>query len=188
MSLSKLKPVKPSTVFSIDASTHSFAYCFSKKSVPIEWGIVKYKGKDRFDRALDSFYKVEALMERIGKVDVCVQEQAVGSLNQRTGLVLAQAYGVTMPSLLKRAGTYVMVTPNEWQASLGIKSKSPAAIKKEFPDATKSFISEEARRERKRRNVAFAKDHFGIDLPYEANDVCDAIGINYWYCKTEGIS
>lgn len=187
MSLAKLKKKLPSTVIGVDASTQSFAYCLGKDGIPVEWGIVKYSGKDRFVRALDSFYKVEALMQRIGPVDVIVQEQAVGSVNQRTGLVLAQAYGVTMPSLLNHTQEYVMVTPNEWQANLGVKAKSLPAIKKEFPGQSKSFYSEQSRRERKQRNLDFVKDRFGIELPYEANDTGDAIGIFYSYCKDAGI-
>lgn len=176
MSLKSLATAKPTRVMGIDASSQSFAYSVFEDKKPVEWGIVKYVGKDRFIRAVDSYYKVKALMERID-VDYILQEQAVGSVNQKTGLILAQAYGVTMPILIENCKEYEMISPNEWQALLGKKILTPTQIKKEFPDQKPHFYTEKARELRKMRNLDWVRDNLGIDLPYEANDIGDALCI-----------
>jgi Holliday junction resolvasome RuvABC endonuclease subunit len=163
-------------VMGIDASSQSFAYSVFQDKVPVEWGILKYTGKDRFERAVDSYYKVKALMERLD-VEYILQEQAVGSVNQQTGLILAQAYGVTMPILIENSHQYDMVSPNEWQALLNRKIMTPTQIKKAFPDEKPHFYTEKARHLRKQRNLDWVNDNLGISLPYEANDVGDALCI-----------
>jgi Holliday junction resolvasome RuvABC endonuclease subunit len=176
MSLKALTKPGFTRVMGIDASSQSFAYAVFDNQKPEEWGIVKYAGKDRYLRAVDSYYKVKSLMDRID-VEYILQEQAVGSVNQKTGLILAQAYGVTMPILIENSEQYDMVSPNEWQALLGKKILTPTQIKKEFPNESASFYTNKARELRKMRNLDWVRENLGIDLPYEANDVGDALCI-----------
>lgn len=176
MSLKKLARTEPTRVMGVDASSQSFAYAIFEDKKPVEWGIVKYTGKDRFQRAVDSYYKVKALMERVD-VEYILQEQAVGSVNQKTGLILAQAYGVTLPILIENSKEYEMVNPNEWQALLGKKIMTPTQIKKEWPGEKPHFYTEKGRELRKLRNLEWVKENLGIDLSYEANDVGDALCI-----------
>lgn len=180
MGLAKLKKPVPRSFLGIDGSSKLMGFGLIVDGKPVKWGVINYAGKDRFERLVDSVVKVEALMKMIGPVDVVVQEQAVGSLNQKTGLYLAQAYGATMKTFIENSNEYIMVNPNEWQAALGVKAKTPAAIKKEMPGKTASFYSEEARRERKRRNIQWVEDTYGIKLPYEFNDAADGIGLSWW--------
>lgn len=182
MGLEKIQS-KETTVLGIDASTKSFAYCLIKGEAPVEWGIINYKGKDRFQRALDSANKVDAFVSKFGRIDKVVQEQAVGSVNQQTGLFLAQAYGVTMPSLLRVTNDYSMVGPNEWQAALGVKIMTPTQIKAQWPDHTKSWYSEKTRELKKQRTIDWVKGRWGIELTYDMNDISDAIGICSWAAK-----
>jgi Holliday junction resolvasome RuvABC endonuclease subunit len=176
MSLKSLNRPALTRVMGIDASSQSFAYSVFEDQNPVEWGIVKYTGKDRFQRAVDSYYKVKQLMERLD-VDYILQEQAVGSVNQKTGLILAQAYGVTMPLLIENSKQYDMISPNEWQALLGQKILTPTQIKKQWPGEKPHFYTEKARELRKQRNLDWVRENLGIDLPYEANDVGDALCI-----------
>lgn len=177
MGLDLIKKHPEPSYMGIDASTWSFAYCLIKESRPVEWGIVKYKGKDRYKRILDSENKVSEFIKRIGRVDVIMQEQAVGSVNQKTGLFLAQAYGATMPDLLRITDKYEMVQSNVWEAALNRKILTPTQIKAKWPGESKSWYTEKARQLRKQRTLDWVKDRWGIDLPYDANDVSDAIAI-----------
>lgn len=176
MSLKKLVAPAPTRVMGVDASSQSFAYAVFDSKVPVEWGIVRYTGKDRFIRAVDSYYKVKALMARLD-VEYILQEQAVGSVNQKTGLILAQAYGVTLPLMIENSNKYEMINPNEWQALLGKKILTPSQIKVKFPGEKPHFYTEKGRELRKLRNLEWVKENLGIDLPYEANDVGDALCI-----------
>lgn len=177
MGLDQLVKHPEPSYMGIDASTWSFAYCLIKEKRPVEWGIVNYRGKDRYQRILDSDQKIEAFVKRLGHVDVIMQEQAVGSVNQKTGLILAQAYGATMPALLKIADKYEMVQSNVWEASLQRKILTPSQIKAKWPGEKKAWYTEKARQLRKERTLGWVKDRWGIDLPYEANDIGDAIAI-----------
>lgn len=177
MGLGNIKRHPGPSCMGIDASTWSFAYCLIKEKRPVEWGIVKYKGKDRYQRIEDSERKIREFVKRIGYVDVVMQEQAVGSVNQKTGLFLAQAYGATMPDVLRIAGKYEMVNSNVWEAALKRKVLTPTQIKNQWPGETKAWYTEKGRQLRKQRTLDWVRDRWGIDLPYEHNDVSDAIAI-----------
>lgn len=173
----KFPPVR--RILSIDASTHSLAFCVFHHGSPVRWGIIPFKGKDNIDRIVDAHKKIRAFAKTIS-VDKIFIEGAVlaGTPNVQVTIKLSMIYGCIIGCLGGVAPVQIML-PNEWMNwifNVPLTKKQKELIMA-GQNKTKSAWTNHWRSLRKQKTIDYIKIRYGIVIKHEDNDVSDAIGL-----------
>jgi Holliday junction resolvasome RuvABC endonuclease subunit len=171
-------------VMGVDCSTMSFAFSIYDDKKLVQWGEIKFVGKNVFERLADGQDKVRALRDVL-QVDKVAIESAVYVQNKKTVILLAYAFGAIISALVQSGAEVIEVSPMVWQNAIGNKVLTKAeksAIVEANPDKSKSWYTAANRDFRKARTARWVKDTLGPDI--DNDNVTDAIALG-WVAATK---
>lgn len=180
--LTEASPIN--TVMGIDCSSKTFAFSVFEQGNLVMWGEIDFYGSNLYERMGSGQRRIAAFAQRL-KVDKVVYESAVQVQNRKTVIDLAYSYGAAISPFIKPGVAVDTVSPMTWQNAIGNKSFSAsekAAVKKEYPDKSDTWIKNKIREMRKQRTIDWVKKEFGIEV--ESDNVSDAIALG-WYAAVK---
>lgn len=183
-SLTGASPVN--TVMGIDCSSKSFAFAVFEQQTLTMWGEIDFYGANLYERMGSGQRRIAAFSDRV-RVDKVAFEAAIQVQNKKTVIDLAYSYGAAISPFIRPGVEVVTVSPLSWQNAIGNKpftAAEKAAVKKQNPDRSDSWIKNQIREMRKQRTIDWVKKEFGIDV--ESNNVSDAIGLAAYACDYVG--
>ena len=164
----------------------SFAFSIFDDGKLVQWGEIKFSGKNVFERLADGQDKIRALRDKL-QVDVVAIESAVYVQNKKTVILLAYAYGAIISALVQSGARVVEVAPMTWQNAIGNKvltKVEKSAIVEANPGQTKSWYSNANRLFRKARTAKWVEETFGLKI--DNDNVTDAIALG-WVAQEKGL-
>lgn len=173
--MTSLRARKYATVMGLDISTKSCAYCVFDDQGPIMYGEIHFDGSNVFDRLADANKKMQ---ESGISADLYVVEGAVYVQNKKTVILLAQAIGAVMSSLMRSGGDAAEVSPIFWQNAIGNKALTKTekqAIMDANPGKSKVWYTAANREFRKKRTMKWVEDNYGIKC--DSDNLSDAIAL-----------
>lgn len=166
-------------VMGADCSTQSFAFSIFDDGELVQWGEIKFVGKNVFERLADGQDKVRALRDVL-QVDKVVIEGAVYVQNKKTVILLAYAFGAIISALVQSGAEVVEMSPMTWQSRIGNKvltKAEKAAIVEANPGKSKTWYTAANRDFRKNRTREWVKKTLGPDI--DNDNVTDAIALGW---------
>jgi Holliday junction resolvasome RuvABC endonuclease subunit len=166
------------TVLGIDASTNSLAFCLYGADGPIKWGEIKFSGRTTWERLADGQSKMDEVRDL--SPDLIVFESAVFVQNKKTVVLLAYSFGALVAAIMGDGKSVEEIPPVTWQHAINNKpftKDEKAAVAKENPGKSASWLSNKIREMRKQRTMDWVENNYGIKA--ENDNISDAIAIAY---------
>jgi Holliday junction resolvasome RuvABC endonuclease subunit len=166
-------------VMGADCSTQSFAFSIFDDGELVQWGEIKFVGKNVFERLADGQDKVRALRDVL-QVDKVVIEGAIYVQNKKTVILLAYAFGAIISALVQSGAEVVEMSPMTWQSRIGNKvltKAEKAAIMADNPGKSATWYTAANRNFRKNRTREWVRDNLGPDI--NNDNVTDAIALGW---------
>lgn len=183
MKLTDLSKSRAKRVMGIDASTQSIAFSVWFNRRPVQWGKLPLRGADSYAKIGDAAKKTFVLLD-LFEVDYIAIEQAVFVNNMGVVKKLAYVFGAVLGQAGLRDIPIMDVSPLSWQPYIGNPTwtkAEKAALRKQHPGKSKSWYSNEMRKQRKRKTIDILNKQYGIDVTDD--DVADAIGVGAYAYK-----
>jgi len=169
----------PSRVLGIDASTHTLAFCYMEDGRPVSWGELKYRDSDNLFERLGSIeQRTKIIVDKFPDVEFVMIEAPVKIRNVRVAISLAYSYGIVAAKFASHGIRVTDVPPVTWQRHIGnvpfsmIEKKN---LREDFPKRSKSWYSNEIRKQRKQRTMDWVEKTYGIKA--RNDNVSDSIAI-----------
>jgi len=180
--ISSLSRMGRSRILGIDASTHTLAFCYMVDSVPVNWGELKYSDStNQFERLGSVEQRAGIIVERFPDVELVMIEAPVKVRNIRVAISLAYSYGIVAAKFASKGVQVTDVPPVTWQRFIGnppfsmVEKKN---LREDFPAHSKSWYSNEMRKQRKQRTMDWVRSTYGISA--RNDNVSDSFGVAYY--------
>lgn len=175
-----------SRVLGLDVSTKSIAFAVIEDGDLKRYGKVYIEGETIWERAADANRKTYNILKLASPTHVSI-EGAVYVNNRSVVIKLSYIYGAIAGVVGATGHSMAEVTPLAWMGFIGSPANTKerkAALRKEFPSKSKSWLQTEARRRRKQYTIDWAKSKFDVDI--EDDDVADAVGVAWYAWSNDG--
>lgn len=182
----KIETSKPDRVLGLDLSTKSIAFGVIDKGELDACGKVDIVGEGLWEKCADASRKIDAILKLTDPEFVCI-ESAVYVNNRSVIIKLSHIYGSVGGAIGRKGYRVTDVSPLAWGAHIDnpVNNKARrAALKKEFPGRSASWLKAEARRRRKQFTLDWAQEKFKVD-PGD-DDVGDAIAVAWYAWENNG--
>lgn len=178
--------IDTSTILGLDVSTKSIAFAVIQDGKLKRYGKVYIEGNTIWERAADANRKTYNILKLTQPTHVSL-EGAVYVNNRSVVIKLSYIYGAIAGVVGATGRTMTEVTPITWMSYIGSPSNTKQrrqALKREFPDKSKSWLQSESRRRRKQYTIDWAKSKFGVEI--DDDDVADAVGVAWYSWENDG--
>jgi hypothetical protein len=177
--------IKPKSIWSIDASTTSFAFAVFNDDVLGTVGKINFEGNTNYEKVMDACNKTKSFLDYYGGFEAIVIEHTVFMNSPKVAADLALVQGALLGAA-GLTGTKVIgtVSPITWQNFIGnkkIDKDEKFAIRSANPGKSESWYKTYERNLRKERTIRFINMQY--DRSITDNDVADACGIGHWAIK-----
>lgn len=182
----EINKLDTSRVLGLDVSTKSIAFSVMDDGVLDSYGKLYIVGDDIWEKAADANRKTYSLLQLNKPTHVAI-ESAVYVNNKSVIIKLSYIYGSIGGVVGAKGYSMTDVTPLAWGKFIDNPVNDKArrdALAKEYPDKSKSWLKNEARRRRKQYTMDWIKENLGADV--EDDDVADAIAVAWYSWSNDG--
>lgn len=165
-------------VICIDNSTNSCAYAIGEGSRLIEYGEIKFPGKDTYSRLVNIRDCLSELREKCKDINSLYIEQTTFIQSKQTVILLGVAEGATISSIAHPGMAIGRPQPIVWQRAIGnppLSKLELAELRSNNPGKNTAWIKAESRRIRKQRTLDIVNKRFNINL--DNDNLGDAVGL-----------
>lgn len=165
-------------VICIDNSTNSCAYAIGEGERLIEYGEIKFPGKDTYSRLVNIRTALEQLRQKCENINDLYIEQTTFIQSKQTVILLGVAEGATISSISHSKMNIHRPAPIVWQRSIGnppLTTQEKNKLKVDNPTKNAAWLKNESRRIRKQRTLDIINKRFDLDL--DNDNLGDALGL-----------
>lgn len=174
------------SVLGLDVSTKSIAFAVIEAGELKRYGKVYIEGDTIWERAADANRKTYSVLKLASPTHVSI-EGAVYVNNRSVVIKLSYIYGAIAGVVGATGHSMAEVSPITWMSFIGSPANTKerkAALRREFPNKSKSWLQTESRRRRKQYTIDWVKSKFGVTI--DDDDVADAVGVAWYAWSNDG--
>jgi len=165
-------------VICVDNSTNSCAYAIGEGNKLLEYGEIKFPGKDTYSRLVNIRDCLAELREKCKNINTLYIEQTTFIQSKQTVILLGVAEGATISSIAHPRMSISRPQPIVWQRAIGNPPLSKielSKLKADNPGKNAAWIKAESRRMRKQRTLNIVNKRFNLEL--DNDNLGDAVGL-----------
>lgn len=165
-------------IICVDNSTNSCAYAIGEGKNLIEYGEIKFPGKDTYSRLVHIREALADLKIKCEKINDLYIEQTTFIQSKQTVILLGVAEGATISSISHPGMVIHRPAPIVWQRAIGnppLTKVEKDKLKADNPTKNAAWLKNESRKMRKQRTLDIVNKRFSVNL--DNDNLGDALGL-----------